>query len=277
MSIIEQALLKSGLNHIRKENRMLAIIGGTGLTQLDNLEITRRQIVRTPYGEPSQPLLFGEIEGREVIFLARHGNGHTIPPHQVNYRANISALHLQGVSEIAAVATVGGIHADLAPGSIVMPHQIIDYTHGRKSTFFDGIDLPVKHIDFTDPYCAIMRSNWQQAAHSIDETIINHGVYAATQGPRLETAAEINRLERDGATIVGMTGMPEAALARELGISYAAICPVANQAAGRGKSLHGIQYEEVIENLNQTMVRVRNIIGALVKLNGLCKINTQKK
>ncbi len=247
---------------------MLAIIGGTGLTQLDNLNITKRLIVRTPYGEPSQPLIFGEIAGREVIFLARHGTGHTIPPHEVNYRANISALHLQGVTEIAAIATVGGIHPELAPGVIAIPHQIIDYTHGRKNTFYDGISLPVKHIDFTEPYCPNLREKWEQAALSIGEPIINHGVYAAMQGPRLETAAEINRLERDGATMVGMTGMPEAALARELGISYAAICPIANHAAGRGDSVHGIQYEELIENLNNTMVRVRNIIAQLVQQNG---------
>jgi 5'-methylthioinosine phosphorylase len=247
---------------------MLAIIVGTGLTQLDNLEITRRLIVRTPYGEPSQPLIFGKIEGREVLCLARHGNGHTIPPHEVNYRANISALHLQGVTEIAAVATVGGIHKDLMPGVIVMPHQIIDYTYGRKNTYFDGIDLPVKHIDFTEPYCPSLRAKWESASTAIGETLITNGVYAATQGPRLETAAEINRLERDGATMVGMTGMPEAALARELGMSYAAICPVANYAAGRGDSLHGIQYEELVDNLNQTMTRVHNIIAQLVKQNG---------
>lgn len=250
---------------------MLAIIGGTGLTQLDNLNITKRLIVRTPYGEPSQPLIFGEIAGREVIFLARHGNGHTIPPHEVNYRANISALHLQGVTAIAAIATVGGIHSDLAAGVIAIPHQIIDYTYGRKNTFHDGISQPVKHIDFTDPYCPNLREKWQQAALAAGEPVINHGIYAATQGPRLETAAEINRLERDGATMVGMTGMPEAALARELGISYATICPVANYAAGRGDSLHGIKYEEVIANLNLTMVRVHNIIAQLVKQNGFKK------
>ena len=244
---------------------MLAIIGGTGLTQLDNLEITRRLIVRTPYGETSQPLVFGNLAGREVVFLARHGSGHTIAPHKVNYRANIFALHLQGVSEIAAVATVGGIHAELTPGKIAMPHQIIDYTHGRDSTFFDGVDLPVKHIDFTEPYCPKLRAKWQQAASAIGEHLVDHGVYATTQGPRLETAAEIDRLERDGATMVGMTGMPEAALARELGISYAVICPIANQAAGRGNSLHSIQYEAVVENLTLTMRRVRNIIVQLVK------------
>jgi len=248
---------------------MLAIIGGTGLTQLDSLNIHKRLLVRTPYGEPSQPLIFGDIDGHEVIFLARHGNGHTIPPHAVNYRANISALQLQGVTEIAAIATVGGIHADFSSGVIAIPHQIIDYTHGRKNTFYDGINLPVKHIDFTEPYSADMRAKWQQAAISAGEPVINHGVYATTQGPRLETAAEIDRLERDGASIVGMTGMPEAALAREMGISYATICPVANYAAGRGDSVHSIKYEEVILNLNHTMVRVNKIIIALVRQNGV--------
>ena len=243
---------------------MLAIIGGTGLTELENLRVNKRVIVRTPYGEPSQPLIFGEICGGEVIFLARHGTGHTIPPHEVNYRANIYALHLQGVTEIAAVATVGGIHPDLSSGVIALPNQIIDYTNGRQNTYHDGINNPVKHIDFTEPYCPNLRAKIEQAALSIGEKVVNTGVYAATQGPRLETAAEINRLERDGATMVGMTGMPEAALARELGISYAALCPVANYAAGRGDSLHAIDYEEVIANVNLTMIRVRKIIAQLM-------------
>jgi 5'-methylthioadenosine phosphorylase len=251
---------------------MLAIIGGTGLTELEDLRVKKRVIVRTPYGEPSQPLIFGEICGGEVIFLARHGTGHTIPPHEVNYRANIYALHLQGVTEIAAVATVGGIHPELAPGTIALPHQIIDYTNGRQNTYHDGISNPVKHIDFTEPYCNKLRSKIAQAALEIGEKVVNNGVYAATQGPRLETAAEIDRLDRDGATIVGMTGMPEAALARELGISYAAICPVANYAAGRGDSLHAIDYEEVILNLNVTLLRIRNIIGQMMTQN-YCPIN----
>jgi 5'-methylthioinosine phosphorylase len=246
---------------------MLAIIGGTGLTELENLTITKRLIVRTPYGEPSQPLIFGEICGHEVIFLARHGNGHTIPPHAVNYRANIAALHAQGVKEIAAIATVGGIHPDLAPGTIALPDQIIDYTYGRENTFYDGIAKPVNHIDFTHPYCEKLRAKWVKAANAAGETLIPDGVYATMQGPRLETAAEINRIERDGATMVGMTGMPEAALARELGMSYAAICPVANYAAGRADSLNGIQYEDVMQNLNMTMVRVRNILAQLVELH----------
>ncbi|WP_047549366.1 S-methyl-5'-thioinosine phosphorylase [Methylotenera sp. G11] len=253
---------------------MLAIIGGTGLTELEDLRVNKRVIVRTPYGEPSQPLIFGEICGGEVIFLARHGSGHTIPPHEVNYRANIYALHLQGVTEIAAVATVGGIHQELSSGMIALPHQIIDYTHGRQNTYYDGISNPVKHIDFTEPYCNKLRAKIAQAASEIDEEVINYGVYAATQGPRLETAAEIDRLERDGATMVGMTGMPEAALARELGISYAAICPVANYAAGRGDSLHAINYEDVVLNLNQTLVRVRNIIGQLMTQH-YCPVDTK--
>lgn len=246
---------------------MLGIIGGTGLTQLANLQITRRQLIRTPYGEPSSPLTFGEINGHAVVFLARHGGGHTIAPHSVNYRANLWALHSEGVTEIVAVATVGGIQADLSPGSIVIPDQILDYTHGRKNSFFDGVEQPLKHIDFTHPYSQNLRELCQQSGQLIGETVIDGGVYAAVQGPRLETAAEINRLERDGATIVGMTGMPEAALARELEIAYAAICPVANHAAGRGNSQHGIRYEDIGAILNDTMQRVRSMIEQVALLH----------
>ena len=214
---------------------MLGIIGGTGLTQLDNLTIIRRQIARTPYGDASQPLIFGTIAGIEVVFLARHGGGHTIPPHAVNYRANIWALHSVGVTHLLAIATVGGISNHLKAGDIVLPNQILDYTHGRKNTYHDGIELPVKHIDFTEPFADSLRKLCKQAASNLQQDLQDGGVYACVQGPRLETAAEINRLERDGATLVGMTGMPEAALARELGLHYAALCPVANQAAGRGE------------------------------------------
>lgn len=243
---------------------MLGIIGGTGLTQLANLKITRRQLIRTPYGEPSGPLTFGELGGKSVVFLARHGSGHTIPPHGVNYRANMWALHSEGVRDIVAVATVGGIHADLGPGTIALPDQIIDYTHGRKNTYYDDVDKPVIHIDFTEPYCPRLRGLCLQASRQSGEPLIDGGVYAAMQGPRLETAAEINKLERDGATMVGMTGMPEAVLARELEISYAAICPVVNHAAGRGSSVHGIRYEDIGAVLDQTMERVRHLIEQVV-------------
>ncbi|WP_024929843.1 S-methyl-5'-thioinosine phosphorylase [Methylophilus sp. OH31] len=240
---------------------MLGIIGGTGLTALDNLNISKRLIVRTPYGEPSQPLVFGEINGKEVVFLARHGGGHTIPPHAVNYRANIWALHSVGVRNLLAVATVGGIARNLIPGDIVLPNQILDYTYGRSNTYHDGIELPVRHIDFTQPYSQAMRERCLQAATDVGYSVVDGGVYACVQGPRLETAAEINRYEHDGATIVGMTGMPEAVLARELGLAYAAICPVANFAAGRGDSAQSIQFEQVMPLLQQTMDKVRTVIA----------------
>ena len=240
---------------------MLGIIGGTGLTELGNLKISKRLIVRTPYGNPSQPLVFGEVNGKEVVFLARHGGGHTIPPHAVNYRANLWALHSVGVSNLLAVATVGGITRNLVPGDIVLPDQILDYTYGRENTYHDGVELPVRHIDFTRPYTQSMRERCLQAASAVDCTVVDGGVYACVQGPRLETAAEIDRYERDGASIVGMTGMPEAALARELGVAYAALCPVVNFAAGRGDSEQAIQFDQVMPLLQKTMDKVCHIIA----------------
>lgn len=246
---------------------MIGIIGGTGLTQLDNLEVVRRQIVRTPYGDASQPLIFGKIAGHDVVFLARHGSGHTIAPHAINYRANIWALHSVGVQCLLAVATVGSIDARFFPGDIVLPNQIIDYTNGRDSSYGDGIERPVMHIDFTHPYTAFLRDICKQAAANVAMSLHDGAIYACAQGPRLETAAEINRFERDGAGIVGMTGMPEAALAREIGIAYAALCPVANHAAGRGESEVAIQYELMMERLGITMEKVRSLISEVVQLH----------
>jgi 5'-methylthioinosine phosphorylase len=247
---------------------MLAIIGGTDLAQLTNLEITHRQVMRTPYGEPSGALTFGMINRHEVIFLARHGYGHTIPPHEVNYRANLWALHNQGVSRAVSIASVGGIRADLAPGTIVLPDQILDYTHGRAATYFDGRERLVKHIDFTYPYTQDLRRILLEAARRANETCLDGGVYAAVQGPRLETAAEVNRLERDGADMVGMTGMPEASLARELGLSYATIAVVVNHAAGRASSSRGIHVEGVSAVAQPLMARVRNILERVVECDG---------
>ena len=247
---------------------MLAIIGGSGLVRLDNLEVTHRQVVRTPYGEPSGALTFGKIKGREVVFLARHGYGLTIPPHEVNYRANIWALHSLQVTDAVSIATVGGIRADLVPGSLAVPDQIIDYTHSRKSTFFNANGGGVTHIDFTHPYCEKLRQRLLRAAQRAGEPIVSGGTYAATQGPRLETAAEINRLERDGADMVGMTGMPEAALAREMGLCYAAIAVVVNAAAGRGASAQGVKFEDIGATSQQAMARVRRILEQLVTPDG---------
>jgi len=240
---------------------MLAIIGGTGLTQLADLEVSRRQAVRTPYGEPSGPLTFGSIRGIPVVFLARHGDAHTIAPHQINYRANLWALKDQGVSEVVSAASVGGIRADLCPGKIVMPNQIIDYTWGRVSTFFEN-EAPVRHVDFTEPYAASLRARLLAAAAACGEEVVDGAVYAATQGPRLESAAEVDRLERDGADIVGMTGMPETALAREIGLDYATIAVVVNHAAGRGASTGGISLQQIEGVLKPAMGRVRRIIEA---------------
>ena len=245
---------------------MLGIIGGTGLTQLANLEITRRQVARTPWGDPSGALTFGHICDQEVVFLARHGYGHTIPPHEVNYRANLWALKDHGVDRVVSVATVGGIHPDLLPGMLVIPDQIIDYTHGRGATYFLQSDKPVTHLDFTYPYCEAMRAALLQAAASNGISLRDGGVYGAVQGPRLETAAEINRMERDGADMVGMTGMPEAYLARELDICYAAIGVVVNDAAGRGVSKNGIREEDIERVLDDLMIRVRILLEELVVL-----------
>ncbi len=247
---------------------MLAIIGGTGLTQLSNLEVSRRQVVRTPWGEPSGALTFGKVNDRQVVFLARHGYGHTIPPHMVNYRANIWALHVEKVTHVVSVASVGGIRADLGPGVIAVPHQIIDYTSGRKHTFYEGDERGVVHIDFTHPYCEQLRQSCLDAARRAGQAIVDGGVYATSQGPRLETAAEIDRFERDGADMVGMTGMPEAALARELDLRYAAIAVVANHAAGRAGSREGIRMEEINATLQIALGKVRRIIEELADHHG---------
>ena len=242
---------------------MLAIVGGSGLTQLASLTITRREVVRTPYGEPSGALTFGEVCGRPVVFLARHGYGHTIAPHLVNYRANLWALKHVGTTGVISVASVGGIRAAFGPGVLIVPDQIIDYTWGRKSTYFDASDQPVHHVDFTHPYDSALRAALIAAAAAAGEAVFDGGVYATTQGPRLETAAEINRLERDGADVVGMTGMPEAVLAREIELPYAAINVVANYAAGRASSEQGISFDSIEVVLHEAMLRVRCILDSL--------------
>lgn len=239
---------------------MLAIIGGRGLTELTNLKITHRQVMRTPFGEPSGAFLFGMLNEHEVIFLARHGYGYTIPPHLVNYRANLWALREQGVSQIISVATVGGIRADLTPGTLVVPDQIIDYTHGRDYTYFTARNASYKNIDFTQPYSSRLRERILCCAAEALQPCVNGGVYAAVQGPRLDSIAEITRYERDGADMVGMTGMPETALARELGMDYASIAAVVNYAAGRGDNLLNINIEGVSSTARSAMERVRAIL-----------------
>src|SRR5690242_12746213 len=247
---------------------MLAVIGGSGLTQLANLEITHRRIVRTPYGEPSGPLTFGHIGAQQVVFLARHGYGHTLAPHEINYRANLWALQAQEVKRVISVCTVGGIAESLAAGMIAVPDQIMDYTWGRPSTFFEGAQAAVTHIDFTHPYCEETRAMTLAAAREAGVPVVDGGTYATTQGPRLETKAEIDRLERDGATMVGMTGMPETALARELKLPYAALAVVVNPAAGRGASAHHVSLEEIAKVMEESMSKVRSVVARAVEHHG---------
>lgn len=225
----------------------IAIIGGTGLDSLDELKIDSRQIVQTVYGSPSAPLQFGQLFQHPIVFLPRHGSEHQLPPHKINYRANIAALSKVGIKKILGVTAVGGIADTATPRSIVLPDQIIDYTYGREHTFFDGVDGRVEHIDFTEPLCPQLRAELIEAAGQLSMPISPTGVYGATQGPRLETAAEIARMAADGCTVVGMTAMPEAALAKELGLAYANCSIVVNWAAGLDEKQ--ITMQHIVENL----------------------------
>ncbi len=244
--------------------KTLAIIGGSGLTHLRNLSVRERRVMRTPYGEPSAPLVYGTVCGRDVIFLPRHGHGHTIPPHSVNYQANMWALKECGVTHVIAVNAVGAIKTALVPGTLVIPDQIIDYTYGRAHTFFGSHPEPVTHVDFSYPYCAALRETLHDAAIRAGLDVALQATYAATQGPRFETAAEIVRLERDGGDIVGMTGMPEAALGRELGLCYASLSVVANYAAGKGSGQ--IDLREIEHFLESGMARVRSLLEFAIPL-----------
>lgn len=239
-----------------------AIIGGTGLTKLEGLTISAVLNIDTPYGSPSAPILRGNYADREVLFLARHGHPHRIPPHQVNYRANIWALKHAGADVIIAVNAVGGIHAAMGTGHFCVPHQIIDYTSGREHTFFAGELEHVTHIDFSFPYNDILREQIIEALAAEGVAYSSHGVYACTQGPRLETVAEVARLERDGADIIGMTGMPEAALARELELPYACLALVVNPAAGKTNAI--ITMDEIERAIDNGMDKARATLARVL-------------
>lgn len=210
----------------------VAIIGGSGLDNFSPLTNAREHQPITPYGKTSAPIVEGSVGNIPVYFLPRHGRDHSIPPHRVNYRANIAALKHLDVEDVVAITAVGGIASGTPPQRIVIPDQIIDYTYGREHTFSDGLDNTVQHVDFSYPFCARLRQELIVAALAVGISVETSGTYGATQGPRLETAAEIERMARDGCTIVGMTGMPEAGLAREAGLNYANCSFVVNWAAG---------------------------------------------
>ncbi len=239
------------------------VIGGSGLTRIDDLQVVHRQVCRSIWGEPSAPVTYGRLGDATIVFLPRHGAGHTIAPHRVNYRANVQVLHDLGVRKIIAVTAVGGIRPDLAAGSIVIPHDVIDYTWGREHTFFGGhaSGSEVTHVDFTEPYATGLRQALADAARSLDIRVSTSGVYAATQGPRFETPAEIDRIEKDGGDIVGMTGMPEASLAAELAMDYANISVVVNPAAGRAPDGVHISLDSIYAELAAGMEKVRRILA----------------
>jgi 5'-deoxy-5'-methylthioadenosine phosphorylase len=245
---------------------MLAIIGGSGLDTLPDLRDARATPLDTPFGR-SATLWRGRFAGADVLFLPRHDAGHRLPPHRINYRANIRALADAGARDVIAVATVGGIVGH-PPGSLAVPRQVVDYTSGRDATFFDGDGNAVTHVDFTEPYAPRLRAALIAAGRDASVALVDGGVYAAVNGPRLETAAEIDRLERDGATMVGMTGMPEAALAREAGLAYAALTLSVNHAAGRGDSAAGISHDALMQVLATGMRDVCAILAALAQRRG---------
>ncbi|QEY59030.1 S-methyl-5'-thioinosine phosphorylase [Pseudomonas sp. C27(2019)] len=239
-----------------------AIIGGTGLTQLEGLTIRDAMFIDTPYGAPSADILRGSYAGREVLFLARHGHPHRIPPHEVNYRANLWALRQAGANAVLAINAVGGITENLKTGCFCIPDQIIDYTSGRQHTLYEGELDHVTHVDFSYPYDAELRRRLIAAVAASGYSCNNHGVYGCTQGPRLETAAEIKRMERDGCDVVGMTGMPETVLARELGLRYACLALVVNPAAGKSSGV--ITMAQIDAALNAGMSKVKIILARML-------------
>ena len=252
------------MTHLDHTTIDLAVIGGSGLYKFPGLENVTRHTVDTPYGAASGDVAIGDFAGKRVAFLARHGESHTLPPHRVNYRANLWALHSLGARRVIGVNAVGGIRGDMGPRVVVVPDQLIDYTHGRYTSFCDVEGAEVKHIDFSEPYTESLRQRLLAAARAVEIGVIGSGCYGATQGPRLETRAEIARMKRDGCDLVGMTGMPEAALARELELEYACLALVANFAAGCGDEAE-ISIEEIFAHLAAATAEVPRILAAMLE------------
>ncbi len=241
---------------------MTAIIGGSGLAEFEGLvEITQHEI-DTPYGTPSAAIIEGELAGERILFLARHGNPHVLPPHKVNYRANIWALKKLGADQVVAVNAVGGITEAMAPGVVVVPDQIVDYSYGREHTYADSAEVPLLHVDFTQPYDEAMRIKLNAVLAQQVVVHVGSGVHGVTQGPRLESAAEVVRLERDGCDVVGMTGMPEAALVRELELPFACLCLVVNWAAGKTDEL--ITMDDIHAVLDDGIGQVRQVLSTFI-------------
>jgi 5'-methylthioadenosine phosphorylase len=242
---------------------MIGIIGGSGLYDIEGVVIKDLRKIVTPYGHPGDSYVIAEFAGRDVIFLPRHGSQHNIPPHRINYRANIWGFKELGVERLVSLSATGGISTHMMPGSIVVLDQIIDMTKGRDSTFFDGED-GVVHIDFTEPYCRELRDSFFEAGRTSGIELKKTGTYICLNGPRFETKAEIKFFSRTGADVVGMTAMPEASLAREAELCYAGIGVVTNYAAGiTGKKL---TTKEVVEVMKMTTGKLKELLKEVFKL-----------
>lgn len=232
----------------------LAIIGGTGVYDPEILLNVREERVGTPYGDVEVKL--GRCGGREVAFLARHGWEHSIPPHKINYRANIWALRELGASRVIATSAVGSLRKEMAPGDFVILDQFLDFTKGREATFFDGEGF--KHLDYTEPYCPQVREAIIVSARALSFRVHERGCYVSTEGPRFETAAEIRAYAILGGDVVGMTNVPEVVLAREAGLCYGAVAMVTNYAAGI--SPNPLTHEEVVEVMKQNSERLKGLL-----------------
>jgi 5'-methylthioinosine phosphorylase len=243
--------------------KRLAIIGGTGVDELEGLQILGSHPLDTPYGAPSRAVQEGSLGGSQVFFLQRHGSPNAIPPHRINYRANLWALRSLGATDIVAINAVGGIAPDMPSGVLVIPDQVIDYTWGREHSVDDGSSGQLQHIDFTEPYDSDLRQALLAQARDAGIAHQDGAVHGVTQGPRLETAAEVRRMTQDGCDVVGMTGMPEAALAREMGLAYASLCMVVNPAAGLGDE--PLSLEMMREALEREAAVVRELLLRLIR------------
>lgn len=243
----------------------LAVIGGTGLYKLADLQDVEAHQPVTAYGALSGPVRVGLLDGRRVAFVARHGEGHSLPPHRINYRANLAALKALGARRVLALNTVGGITEPFGPRVLACPDQLIDYTWGRVSTVCEEPGTEVLHVDFGEPYTRALRHAVIAAAAKAGVALVDGGCYGATQGPRLETRAEIARMRRDGCDLVGMTGMPEAGLAREMGLDYACLAIVANWAAGAGPDPDEvITLQDVLDNVAVASAGLPTLLRALL-------------
>jgi 5'-methylthioadenosine phosphorylase len=239
---------------------MLGIIGGSGLYKIEGITLRKTKKVKTTFGKPSDSYKIGALSDREIVFLPRHGAKHSIPPHKVNYRANVWGFKELGVKRIIAISAVGGISPKVSPGAIVVPDQIIDMTSNREATFHEK-DNAV-HVDFTEPYCPEMRRSIIGASKTKGIDIKASGTYVCVNGPRLETRAEIQFFSRIGADIVGMTAMPEAALVREVEICFGGISVVTNYAAGVKK--RSLRANEVGEVMKEAMGNLGALLEALL-------------